>query len=128
MSSRGSFVVRIALTWLALAVLAVACATLPPAKPVTSVGQIAGKWQGTVTTGGGPQSATTTINPDGTYSVVLGNQTFPGKMTVADGKLRSRGDKSGAMGTWSLHEGDGKRVPSYKADDGRVTGELTPAK
>jgi hypothetical protein len=106
----------------------VACATLPPAKPVSGLGQIAGKWQGT---GYGPSGAigvTTVINPDGSYSSVLGSQTFTGKIVLTDGKLRGRGDQTGNTGPWSLHEGDGKRVLVYKADDGRVSIDMTPAK
>jgi hypothetical protein len=49
-------------------------------------------------------------------------------MTVLDGKIRSRGDQTGATGTWSLHDRQGTRVLAYQADDGRVTGEVTPAK
>ena len=77
---RAWSIVLVALTMVA----AVAgCASLPPAKTVTNVNQIAGKWEGAV---------------------------------------------SSNFGTWSVHEGDGKRILVYKADDGRVTAELKPAK
>jgi hypothetical protein len=127
-SPRASSPRRVFLIWLAIAAVVTACASLPLARPVTSISQIAGKWQGPFTIAQGTQPATTTINPDGTYSTVLGNQTFTGKITLIDGKLRGRGDQTGNTGTWSLHEGEGKRVLVYANDDGRITGEMTPAK
>jgi hypothetical protein len=128
---------------------AAACASLPPAKPVTNVSQIAGAWQGTasvpltVATGAGASGTgflTATINPDGSYSSVADGrlaagaallaQAFTGKITVAEGKLRSRTDQGGIMGTWTLHEGEGKgnRVLVYRSDDGRTTADLTPVR
>jgi hypothetical protein len=71
---------------------------------------------------------TTTINPDGTLTTVTATQTFTAKITLVDGKLRGRGDQTGNTGTWTLHEGDGKRVLVYRSDDGRVGAELTPAR
>lgn len=127
-SRSASSLVRTAAIWLAVAAVVMACASLPPAKPVTNVNQIAGKWQGTLSNSQGTHPAATTINPDGTFSSVIGSQTFTGKITVAEAKLRSRGDQTGNTGTWSLHEGEGKRVLVYKADDGRTTAELTLAK
>jgi hypothetical protein len=129
MSSRsGASLVRAVFAWLGVAAFAMGCATLPPAKAVTNVNQIAGKWQGNVSSGQGTQPAAMTINPDGTFSTVIGSQTFTGRIAVAEGKLPGRGDQTGNTGTWSVHEGDGKRVLVYKADDGRVTAELAPVK
>lgn len=127
-SRSGSSLFRTVFVWLGVGAFAMGCATLPPAKAVTNVNQIAGKWQGSVSSGQGTQPAAMTINPDGTYSTVMGSRTFTGKIAVAEGKLHGRGDQTGNTGTWSVHEGDGKRVLVYKADDGRVTAELTPAK
>jgi hypothetical protein len=127
-SRSGSSLFRTVFVWLGVGAFAMGCATLPPAKAVTNVNQIAGKWQGSVSSGQGTQPAAMTINPDGTYSTVMGSRTFTGKIAVAEGKLHGRGDQTGNTGTWSVHEGDGKRVLVYKADDGRVTGEWTPAK
>jgi hypothetical protein len=124
-STRSS---RILLAWFTLAAFVAACASLPPAKPVTSVRQIAGTWQGT---GYGPRGAgpvRQTINSDGSYSAVVASGTFTGKITSIDGTLRGKSDQTGTTGTYSLHEGVGKRVLVYKSDDGRVTAELTPAK
>jgi hypothetical protein len=128
-------------------VLASACASLPPAKAVTDVSQIAGAWQGTgsvpigTAMGAGASGTgflTTTIQPNGAYSSVADGrlaagaallaQTFTGKITVVDGKLIGRSDQQGVVGAWTLHEGDGKRVLVFKSDDGRATADLTPVK
>src|SRR5687767_15063866 len=122
-----------------------ACASLPPAKQVSDVNQIAGAWQGTgsvpiaTAMGAGASGTgflTTTINADGGYSSVADGrlaagaallaQTFSGKITLTEGKLRSRSEHAGLMGTWTLHEGDGKRTLVYRSDDGRATADLTP--
>lgn len=113
---------------LIVVVFTAACASLPPAKQVTSVDQIAGKWQGTVSTPGGPLPATTTINADGNYSAVVGSTARSGQITLVNGKLRAKSDQTGATGTYSLHEGEGRRVLIYSADDGSVRSEYTPAK
>jgi hypothetical protein len=105
-----------------------ACASLPPAKSVGDVREIAGKWEGTGTGPGGAVGVRSTINPDGSFTSVIGERTFTGKIQVVDGKLRGRGDQTGNTGTWTLHEGDGKRTLVYRSDDGRVGAELTPAK
>ena len=116
------------LGWIAVVAVAGACASLPPAKSVTSVSQIAGKWQGTGYGPGGAVAVTQTINPDGSYTAVIPAGTFTGKITISDGRLRGKGDQTGNTGTYSLHEGEGKRVLVYKSDDGRLSSELTPAK
>jgi hypothetical protein len=112
----------------AIAALAAGCASLPPARSVTSLNQIAGRWQGTGYGPAGSAAITQTINPDGSYSAVLPSGTFTGRITLGDGKLRGKSDQTGNTGTYSLHEGEGKRVLIYKSDDGRVSSELTPAR
>jgi hypothetical protein len=119
--------VRAVLTWLAVTTVAAACATLPPRRPVSAVDQIAGTWLGTAYLPTGAVATTTRIAPDGTYAAVVGDRTFTGTLTLANGTLRSRTDATGTTGTWSLHEGDGKRLLVYRGDDGRVSVELTPA-
>jgi hypothetical protein len=111
-----------------LVVLAAGCASLPPAKHMTSVADVAGKWAGT---GWGPRGSgpvTMTINPDGTYTGVVPSGTFSGKITLTGGKLRSLGDQSKAPGTFTLYEGDGRRVLRHANDDGQTGSELTPAR
>jgi len=127
--SRGSkSLLWTVLGWLTVAAFTAGCASLPPAKSVTSVNQIAGKWQGTGYGPGGAVAVTQTINPDGSYTAVVPTGTFTGKIAISDGKLRGKGDQTGNTGTYSLHEGEGKRVLVYKSDDGRLSSELTPAK
>jgi hypothetical protein len=53
---------------------------------------------------------------------------FEGTVAVADGKFRWKSITSGRTGTYTLHEGDGKRVLVTSADDGSSVGELRPAK
>jgi hypothetical protein len=113
--------------WLAVAVLALGCSTLPPVRPVTGVGQIAGQWQGK---GSGPDSqvdVTLAIDPDGSYSMAFGPVRFTGKITLVDGRLRGRGNETGATGTYTLHEGEGQRVLVYRSDDLYVSARLTYA-
>jgi len=107
---------------------AVSCSSLPPSKPVSSVGEIAGKWEGTGAGPGGAVQAVTTISPDGRYTTLLPTGTFTGTVTLVDGKLRAKSDQTGRTGTYTLHEKDGKRTLIYTSDDGRVGGEMTPAK
>ena len=127
-ASSTNHVLWIILAWASIAVVTAACASLPPAMSVTNVGQIAGKWTGTGYGPAGSVPVTQTINPDGSYSAVLPNGTFTGKITVSDGKLRGKSDQTGNTGTYTLHEGEGRRVLVYKGDDGRGSSELTPSR
>ena len=104
-----------------MAFIVSACASLPPAKSVKNMSEIAGKWEGTGTGPGGAVLAVTTINPGEKYTTVLPNGTFTGSISLIDGKLRGKGDHT-------LHERDGKRTLVYTSDDGRVGGEMTSAK
>lgn len=110
------------------AALFTACATVPPAKSVASLTDIAGKWEGTASGAGGSTPVTMTVNPGGTYSTVLGGRTFTGKISLEGGKLRGRSNETGNTGTWSLHEGDGRRVLVYNPDRGGGSSRLTPVK
>jgi hypothetical protein len=119
---------RASLVFIVIILVVVGCASVPPAKSVTSVADIAGKWAGT---GWGPRGSGNvmlTINPDGTYTAVVPSGTFTGRIRLTDGKLRSTGDQSKATGTFTLHEGDGRRVLRHKGDDGQSGSELTPAR
>jgi hypothetical protein len=118
---------------LALVGLLAGCASLPPAKPVTSLGQIAGKWQGVFRSQGGQQTVIKeqTIRPDGTWESLTPGSTperHTGVVQLVDGKLRGRSATSGRTSTWTLHEGEGKRVLMAVNDDGSGAAELTPAK
>src|SRR5262245_32473324 len=75
------------------------CATMPPAKPVTSLQQIAGTWEGA---GTGPGSMFTiknyVIKADGTWEFDLPGGNPPhhtGTLQLVDGKLRSRSNTTG---------------------------------
>jgi hypothetical protein len=129
---RGSASVRTMLAFFLIAISIAGCASLPPAKSVTSLGQIAGKWQGTGSSGYGSTPVTQTINPDGTYTAVLASGpragTYTGKITLVEGRLHGKGDQTGSTGTYTLHEGEGQRVLVYKSDDGALTSELKAAK
>jgi hypothetical protein len=118
---------------LAAAIL-VGCATLPPAKPATDVGAIAGKWEGTLTTRAGARfTYTMTIAKDGKWETIVPGMSNPGPrfvgtVTVDGGKYRWKSETTGRTGIYSLHEGDGRRVLVSQADDGTSTGEGTPGK
>jgi hypothetical protein len=111
---------------------AIGCATAPPARQVTSLQQIAGKWEGTVTVGTGMAFIKNmVIRPDGTWELEIPGGNPPrhdGTVQLVDGKLRSRSNTTGNTGTWTLHEGDGKRMLKTVSDDGRTSAELTPVK
>jgi hypothetical protein len=118
---------RSSLILIVIILVMVGCASVPPARSVTSVADIAGKWAGT---GWGPRGSgavALTINPDGAYTAVVPSGSFTGRITLTDGKLRSLSDQSKATGTFTLHEGDGRRVLRHKGDDGQTGSELTPA-
>ena len=125
MGSRWLFLVGIL-------IVAVGCATAPPARPVTSLNQVAGTWEGTVAgPGNNAVIKNMVVKPDGTWELELVGGNPPrhkGRVQLIDGKLRSRSETTGNSSTWTLHEGDGKRVLKSVNDDGRVTAELTPVR
>lgn len=118
--------------FLAVVVAASACASLPPAKSVKNVGEIAGAWEGTVSGQGAILPIKNmVIKPDGgwDFELVGGNPPrHTGTVQLVDGKLRARSTTTGNTATWTLHEGEGKRVLKVVNDDGRVTADLTPVK
>ena len=114
--------------FLGVAVLAAACATLPPAKPVQDIRTIAGKWEGTVTTPGGPSPYTMTIKEDGSYEGSFQGGTVVGSIRLSKGKILWKSDTSGRTGTYSLHEGEGHRLLVGQSDDGSITARLTPVR
>jgi hypothetical protein len=132
--SRTGRTVRLVVVLAAVTVLMAACVSLPPAKPVTGVAQIAGKWQGSGITRGGARFVieNMTIRPDGTWELTVPTAANPGPRFVGtvrmvDGKLRSRSETSSRDSTWTLHEGEGRRVLRIVNDDGSSSGEVSPA-
>lgn len=114
-----------------VATLLAGCATLPPAKPVADLRSVAGKWEGTVTAGFGTVPYTLTIKEDGSWEAVapaIPPGRFEGRMSVKDGKIRFISHTTGRTGTYTLHEGEGKRVLAGATDEKDVTVELRPAK
>jgi hypothetical protein len=129
----------LAFSFVALFVLA--CATLPPAKPIRDFRDIAGKWEGTIETFYKGQTIISPIvlitRKDGTGEsfVPKGSPHFPysdqGKFHFTQeliaGKIRIANTRTGETGIRTLHEGGGKRVLIYKADDGLTRAVLEPA-
>lgn len=111
-----------------------ACATLPPAQPARDLKAIAGKWEGTLyVRSGGQFPSTTTIDGDGNIETIvpaLSNPgpRFVGKVRVDNGVYRWKSETTGRTGTYTLHEGDGRRVLVSRADDGSSQSESRPAK
>lgn len=103
----------------AIVVLLIGCATLPPAKPIKNFKSIAGTWKGTFTTDSHDDvPVTVTIRPDGTYKHVRAGRTSSGTFKLLkDGKVKSR------TTTWTLHEGEGKRI--LTTSHPRGTGKYT---
>ena len=116
-----------------IGVVLAGCASLPPAKATTDLKAIAGSWEGWMTVPNGYRlEVTSTIQGDGSYETnipALSNPgpRFAGRVTVQDGRYRWKSDTTGRTGTYTLHEGDGRRVLVSRADDGGYA-EYTPAK
>jgi hypothetical protein len=56
-----------------VALLLAGCASLPPEKPITSIGDIVGEWRGTIQFGAGPfQFVNVSIRPDATMYYLEG--------------------------------------------------------
>lgn len=119
----------------AVIALALGCASLPLAQPATDLKAIAGEWRGTGQgRDGSARNVTMTITEDGRFTSVfdqpLGSlgTTFPGTVKVENGRFRYRSEKTGNTGTFTLHEGQGKRVLTTRADNGFSASELTPVR
>jgi hypothetical protein len=108
-------------------VVVTGCATLPPAQPAADVKQVVGQWEGTGTSGAGTFPVKLAVRPDGTYEAFTPSR-FTGTVTVADKSFRWRSAETARTGTWTLHEGDGRRVLIMKTDDGAITWNLTPVR
>jgi hypothetical protein len=109
------------------------CATLPPAQAARDLKAIAGRWEGTVRLRDGAMyKAKMEITEDGRYVAVLDppirnlGATFPGTIKVENGQFVSFSEVTRATGTFTLHEGDGKRVLTSSSSN--ATGEYVPAR
>jgi hypothetical protein len=113
---------------LACVILVSGCATLPPAKSISDIGNIVGKWEGTYDSAQGRLPLTMSFKTDGTYEAVL-QRTIrsEGAIYVSGGKAHFRSATTSRTGTLTLHEGNGKRLLKGSTDDA-IDFELTPAK
>lgn len=108
-----------------------ACATLPPARPIPDLKSIAGKWEGTVTLPTVTFPYTLTIREDGSWegtSPTLPPGRFEGNVRVSGGKALWISRTTGAMGTYTLHEGEGRRALRLEVEGGTGMATLRPAK
>jgi hypothetical protein len=106
-----------ALILLALALAPAACAPLPPARRVTEIGLIEGRWQGQIKFGfGGYQLFYPTIYPDGRLVASWDAVTRYGQVTVGPGPTRFT--LYIWSGTLDYLEGGGERVILMKEDFG----------
>jgi len=93
------------------------CASLPPARQVTDIALIAGRWQGQITFARGSyQLFYLTINPDGTVIASWDGVTRYGKVTLEG--PRTRVGFYIWSGSLDYLEGSGQRVILIKEDFG----------
>lgn len=107
------------------AVAPAGCASLPPARAVTDINLIAGRWRGQITFGRGPyQLFYLTINPDVTMVASWGADTRWGKVTLEGARARF------SLYIWSgsldYLEGSGERVLLLKEDFGHWDAIVRP--
>jgi hypothetical protein len=133
----------VSMTWRILiiffvVVLACAFATRLPAQSIRDFKDVAGKWEGKLSsTDGWDSPIAIIINEDGTgdtfvpqNGLIVGisdNGRFPNEWKVVDGKLSSRNKISGDTGFITLFEGGGKRVLEYISKNGALRGSYEPA-
>ncbi len=107
------------------AVAAAGCAPLPPARAVTDINMVVGRWRGQITFGRGPYELFyLTINPEGTLVASWDAVTRYGKVTLESGRARfSVFIWSGAL---DYLEGGGERVILLKEDFGHWDAIVRP--
>jgi hypothetical protein len=91
------------------------CATLPPAQPARDLKAIAGTWEGWGAGTFGDYRFTRVVNEDGTWEQFIPSASPPGPMfhgtvRIVDGKYHARNVTTGTTQTWTLYEGEGRRV------------------
>lgn len=113
-----------------VALLIMGCASLPPAKPVTDIQMIAGRWEGTIATRQGSLPGRALINADGSgiTEVPTGPGRFEIDYKVANGRVSWHSRTSGRSGMCSLHEDASERILRCQGDDGRSAVDWKPAK
>jgi hypothetical protein len=112
-------------------VLLVGCASVSaPPTPITGIGEIEGRWQGTITLGfNGPEELYwITIHFDGSYVAQWGANWQWGKVTVNGGAATFEVTSPGAAsGTVKYYAGPGKRTLMFNATFGDWSTYVTPA-
>lgn len=116
-----------------MALVLAGCASLPPAKPIADLTDIAGKWEGWGGNERGTGAYQITIKEDGSYDgfapgVGPAGKKYNGIVRLSGGKIRLQSHTTGVTGTITLHEGDEKRVLKFASDDKSVWFEVKPAK
>jgi len=76
-----------------------------PARLVSNLSEVAGRWAGTCDLGSGMVACTVTIGTDGSFAGTAGASSASGRVTVING--RAVFDTGGAAGDIVLHEGAG---------------------
>jgi hypothetical protein len=114
-AARRAGLVLGAILLIAVAVGPAGCAPLPPARQVTDINLLVGRWQGQITFSRGPyQLFYLTINPDGTLIASWDGVTRWGKVTLEGARTRF------SFYIWSGNldylEGGGNRVILLKED------------
>ena len=112
-------------------VLLAGCGTLPSSSPtpITSMSQIEGKWQGTITLGfAGPQELyEITIQPDGNFVAQWGPNWQWGKVTLGSGAANFEITAPGSStGTVLYYAGSGKRTLTFNSTFGNWSTQVTP--
>ena len=105
-----SVVSRALLVTFAAVLLAGCAGGMPPSTPtpITSMKQLEGKWQGTITFGGGGQQLYwVTIHPDGSFVAEWGMNWQWGKITLAGGQgsFEMQGASTGTVKYWETPRG-----------------------
>jgi hypothetical protein len=100
-------------------------ATVTRQVPIRQIGQIAGRWRGTLYGSGGPL-ATVTIERDGTYAWFNDRESGSGTLSpTGDGRMRFD-SVTGRRGTVTLYEDDGRRRLMIDYEGASWQGRLAP--
>jgi hypothetical protein len=112
-----------------LAAWAILAGAVAESKWVSDIKSVAGKWEGTISSGGaGSSPYVLTINADGSWIGSGFNQIFKGTCVLLNGQLQFKTETAGRTGTMTLTETNGQKGLVMVTDDGTMTGELRPAK